>query len=67
MTKPLTGKTGPMTGESTISSDLLKRHYQTLVDDNAQWQTLIADDILWELAYAPATKRASPPSISVIS
>jgi len=38
----------------TIASDLLKRHFQTLVDDNAQWQTLIADDILWELAYAPA-------------
>src|SRR5205823_4440895 len=27
---------------------------QTLVDDNAQWQTLIADDVLWELAYAPS-------------
>ncbi len=38
----------------TIASDLLQRHLQTLVDDNAQWQTLIADDILWELAYAPA-------------
>ena len=38
----------------TIASDLLQRHTQTLVDDNSQWQTLIADDILWELAYAPA-------------
>ena len=38
----------------TIASDLLQRHIQTLVDDNAQWQTLIIDDILWELAYAPA-------------
>ena len=38
----------------TIASDLLERHLQTLVDDNAQWQTLIADDIVWELAYAPA-------------
>ena len=28
--------------------------FQTLVDDNAQWQRLIADDILWELAYAPS-------------
>ena len=37
-----------------IASDLLQRHIQTLVDDNAQWQTLIADDIVWELAYAPA-------------
>jgi ketosteroid isomerase-like protein len=38
----------------TIASDLLRQHIQTLVEDNAQWQTLIADDILWELAYAPA-------------
>jgi ketosteroid isomerase-like protein len=38
----------------TIASDLLQRHIQTLVDENTQWQTLIADDILWELAYAPA-------------
>jgi ketosteroid isomerase-like protein len=38
----------------TIASDLLQQHIKTLVDDNPQWQTLIADDILWELAYAPA-------------
>jgi hypothetical protein len=38
----------------TIASDLLQQHIQTLVDDNLQWQTLIADDILWELAYAAA-------------
>src|SRR5205814_8238667 len=38
----------------TIASDLLQRHIQTLVNDNAQWQTLIADDVLWELAYAPS-------------
>ena len=31
-------------------SDLLERHIRTLVDDNAQWQTLIADNILWEFA-----------------
>jgi uncharacterized protein len=30
----------------------LQQHIQTLVDDNARWQTLIADDLLWELAYA---------------
>ena len=42
------------TFEMTIASDLLQRHIQTLVDDNAQWQTLITDDILWEFAYAPA-------------
>ena len=38
----------------TIASDLLERHIQTLVDDNAQWQSLIADDLLWELVYAPS-------------
>jgi uncharacterized protein len=37
-----------------IASELLQRHIQTLVEDNAQWQTLIADDLLWELPYAPA-------------
>jgi uncharacterized protein len=40
--------------EMTIASDLLQQHIQTLVDDNARWQTLIADEILWELAYAPS-------------
>jgi hypothetical protein len=40
--------------EVTIASDLLQQHIQTLVDDNARWQTLVADDILWELAYAPS-------------
>ena len=38
----------------TVASDLVQRHFQSLVNDNTQWQTLIADDILWELAYAPA-------------
>jgi ketosteroid isomerase-like protein len=38
----------------TVASDLLQKHIKTLVDDNAQWQTLVADEILWELAYAPA-------------
>jgi len=38
----------------TIASDLLLQHIQTLVDDNARWQTLIANDLLWDLAYAPA-------------
>jgi ketosteroid isomerase-like protein len=37
----------------TIGSDLLRRHIQTLVDET-RWQTLIADDDLWELAYAPS-------------
>jgi hypothetical protein len=26
----------------TIASDLLRRHFETLVQDNARWQTLIA-------------------------
>jgi uncharacterized protein len=30
----------------TIASDLLQRHIQTLVEDNAHWQTLIADDLV---------------------
>ncbi|PYN77500.1 MAG: phenazine biosynthesis protein [Candidatus Rokuibacteriota bacterium] len=38
----------------TIASDLLQRHFQTFVQDNALWQTLIADDLVWELPYAPA-------------
>ena len=38
----------------TIASDLLHRHIQTLVEDHTQWQTLIADDLVWELPYAPA-------------
>src|SRR4051794_27994891 len=40
--------------EMTIASDLLQQHLQTLVDDHARWQTLLADNILWELAYAPS-------------
>ena len=38
----------------TIASDLLRRHFETLVQDNPRWQTLIADDLVWELPYAPA-------------
>src|SRR5260370_13232772 len=38
----------------STASDLLQRHFQTLVEDIAQWQTLIADDLVWELPYAPA-------------
>jgi hypothetical protein len=38
----------------TVASDLWQQHIQTLLDDNARWQTLIANDLLWDLAYAPA-------------
>ncbi len=38
----------------TTASELLQRHFQTFVADTAQWQALIADDLVWELPYAPA-------------
>ena len=38
----------------TTVCDLLQRHFQTLVEDNAQWQMLITDDVVWQLPYAPA-------------
>ena len=38
----------------TIAADLLQRHFETLVADNTQWQTLLADDLVWELPYAVA-------------
>src|SRR5437773_9880930 len=41
--------------DMSIASDLLLQHFETLVADNARWQTLIADEIVWELPYAPAT------------
>jgi uncharacterized protein len=37
----------------SVATDLVKRHIETLVADHPQWQTLIADDIVWELPYAP--------------
>jgi len=45
-----------------LASDLLQEHIRTLVDYNTQWQTLIADDIVWELAYAPSL--GHPPRLS---
>ncbi|MBB1627221.1 nuclear transport factor 2 family protein [Achromobacter sp. UMC71] len=38
----------------TTATELLQRHLQWLIDDNAQWQSLIADDIVWDLPYAPS-------------
>ena len=38
----------------TTTSDLMKRHFETLVADPAAWRGLIADDLEWELAYAPS-------------
>jgi ketosteroid isomerase-like protein len=37
----------------TIAADLLQRHIQTLLNPD-EWETLIADDILWELPFALA-------------
>src|SRR5690349_14458346 len=38
----------------TIASDLLHQHIETFAGNNPQWQTLIADGLLWELPYAPS-------------
>ena len=32
--------------------DLLQQHFQALIADNAQWQTRIAEDAVWELPFA---------------
>src|ERR1700730_11952595 len=40
----------------SIASDLLQQHIQTLVDDNARWQALIADAISSDLAFAPSLR-----------
>ena len=36
----------------TIAEDLLRRHIETLVADNARWQMLLAEDVVWELPFA---------------
>lgn len=33
---------------------ILEQHFKTLVNDNESWKKLIADNIVWELPYAPA-------------
>jgi hypothetical protein len=38
----------------SIASELLQLHLRWLVDDNQQWQGLIADDVVWEPPYAPS-------------
>jgi uncharacterized protein len=38
----------------TVAEELLHRHIETLVADHARWQTMLADDIVWELPFAPA-------------
>lgn len=36
------------------ATTLLQQHLKLLVDDNGQWQSLIADDIVWDLPYGPS-------------
>jgi len=38
----------------TSGEQLLQRHIETLVADPERWQTLLADDVVWELPFAPA-------------
>jgi uncharacterized protein len=37
----------------TIASDLLQRHIETLLSPG-EWERLIADEIIWELPFAPS-------------
>jgi uncharacterized protein len=37
----------------TVASDLLQRHIETLLSPG-EWEALIADNIVWELPFAPA-------------
>lgn len=39
---------------STPAAQLLQRHLETFVDAPVRWRELIADDMVWELPYAPA-------------
>ena len=36
------------------ASDLLQLHFETFAADPARWRTLIAPDVVWELAFAPS-------------
>jgi hypothetical protein len=38
----------------TVAEDLLHRHIATLVADNSRWRMMLADDVVWELPFAPA-------------
>jgi uncharacterized protein len=38
----------------TTAEQLLHLHFETFVDDHERWKTLIADDLVWELPFAPA-------------
>lgn len=36
------------------AADLMRKHFDTLFQDQTTWQSLIADDLIWELPYAPS-------------
>ncbi|MFK3767300.1 isomerase [Pseudomonas putida] len=36
------------------AEQLLRLHFETFVDDPECWKTLITDDLVWELPFAPA-------------
>lgn len=36
------------------AEQLLRLHFETFVDDPERWKTLITDDLVWELPFAPA-------------
>jgi len=38
----------------TIATELLRQHFETLVDDPMTWQGLLAPEIVWELPFATA-------------
>jgi len=38
----------------TIATELLRQHFETLVDDPMTWQGLLAPEIVWELPFAQA-------------
>src|SRR4030095_15670023 len=41
-------------GRMTVAEGLLHQHIEMLVAENTRWQTLLADNIVWELAFGPA-------------
>lgn len=43
----------------TPAGTLLEQHFRKLVDYNAQSQTLRADEIVWDLAFAPSLGHAA--------
>lgn len=36
------------------AEQLLHLHFKTFVDDHERWKTLISEDMVWELPFAPA-------------